>query len=353
MTDFDHTSLDRVLPGVAGSADWDDVMNRARGGQGGRRRQRLVVLAAIALVAMVSASAFAMRAFLGERGYVGLPPKGATPSTPKTGTLVLDYWVVTPETVSNPRRVKAWLYADGRLVWQRENDPHQPRPPEAANRWSSGLVEQRLTRAGVERFRSELVSTGLFTRNRDLVLEGEIDPCFNFIDVRNGGKLVAVTWTNSYCAGRGDTLKRTLEPATPEQASALRRLKPQLSDPTSWLPARAWKQREFKAFVPSRFAIGLWSGQPSKLSRILAQLPTPVRDALRGLDWKEQLGSPTAGVSTKEARVLATALEAAGLTKKRGAFRLSYRFENPDSGKSVEILFGPLLPHGEEPGYGG
>lgn len=353
MIDFDRDSLDRVLPRVAGAADWDDVMSRA--GVGQRRHRRMLVLAVVALVAVVSASAMAMRTLLTDRGFIGLPPTGATPSTPATGKLVASFWVVTPPSMSNPRRVKGFLYADGRLIWQRENDPHQPRPPEAANRWSSGLVEQRLTPAGVERMRSAIVSTGLFSRDHDLVLDAEVDPCFNFINVRNGGKVVAVTWTNIVCQTQalpGVPLPKT-ETATPEQARALQRLKPRLSDPASWLPAGSWKHREFKPYVPSRFAIGVGPGGTGTPPRTLGQLPARARGALRDLAWRQGTFGAKAVVAADDARRLGSTLESAGLTKISGAFLLRYRFKNPESGETVEIFFGPLLPHGEEPGYGG
>src|SRR5215210_1350814 len=51
------------------------------------RRQRIFVFAAAALVAVVStASAFSgVRAFFLDRGFIGLPPMGASPSTPESG----------------------------------------------------------------------------------------------------------------------------------------------------------------------------------------------------------------------------------------------------------------------------
>ena len=68
---------------------WDEVLDRAGAGKDrgrpkhsrvgqGRRRRLLVVLAVVALVAVVSASAFAVRAFFIDKGIVGLPPVGAT-----------------------------------------------------------------------------------------------------------------------------------------------------------------------------------------------------------------------------------------------------------------------------------
>ena len=74
------------------------ALGRAVGGSGipcsqGRRRRLLVVLAVVAFVAVVSASAFAVRAFVIDKGIVGLPPVGATPSTPESGVLEMYYWV--------------------------------------------------------------------------------------------------------------------------------------------------------------------------------------------------------------------------------------------------------------------
>ena len=42
-----------------------------------------------------------------RKGFVGLPPEGAVPSSPATGVLVLQ--VMT-------RRKRVWVYADGRMI---------------------------------------------------------------------------------------------------------------------------------------------------------------------------------------------------------------------------------------------
>ena len=84
------------------AGNWDDVLDRAGARKDRRRlgqslsesrRRLLVVLALVAFVAVVSASAFAVRAFFIDKGFVGLPPVGATPSTPENGVLEMYYWV--------------------------------------------------------------------------------------------------------------------------------------------------------------------------------------------------------------------------------------------------------------------
>ena len=77
-------------------------------------RRRLVALAAAVLVVVVgTASAFAIRAFIVDKGFIGLPPVGATPSTPESGELVLAAY-----GIADAGRTKVWAYADGRLISQ-------------------------------------------------------------------------------------------------------------------------------------------------------------------------------------------------------------------------------------------
>src|SRR6266511_1395774 len=116
------------------------------------RRQRILVLAAAALVAVVgTASAFSgVRAFFLDRGFIGLAPEGATPSAPERGDLVVHWegWVATLPPQRDGRDIfGAWAYADGRIIWARR--AHVPGPnrgiPEGANEFNSGYLEQRLT----------------------------------------------------------------------------------------------------------------------------------------------------------------------------------------------------------------
>ena len=154
MIDLDRASLDRVLPSTSGSADWDDVIDRSRAHHA-RSRRRLVAFAAAALVVVVgTASAFgSVREFFLDRGFIGLPPQEATPSSPESGKLLLFYWGPVGEGHGKSR---FWLYADGRMISLREASR-----PEGANERSTGLLEQRLTPEGAELLRSEVMSTGL------------------------------------------------------------------------------------------------------------------------------------------------------------------------------------------------
>lgn len=329
---------------------WDEVLDRAGAGKDrgrpkhsrvgqGRRRRLLVVLAVVALVAVVSASAFAVRAFFIDKGIVGLPPVGATPSTPENGVLEMYYWVRHTET-----RSRNWVYADGRLI--RLGGDHDDGTPlrEAASRWSTGFLEQRLTREGVDLLRSEIVSVGGFghakTPSGSESLHSANPPT---IQVRKGDRLVPLSW-----------------------ASDLKRLEARLAHPESWLPASAWKQRKIRAYVPSRFEVCAaavvsdnpgWHVEQMGPGRIVALLPEAAQNVLRGRDWSTHATKPTPSarkgvyggcfaVTTNEARSLAKALDGARPAKKGGAILLNYTFDVPGPRRQVSIAFSPLLPHG-------
>lgn len=236
-------------------------------------------------------------------GFIGLPPEGAEPSTPETGELVLAFsaWP-TPTGYLH----RAWVYADGRLVWLRHGDL-----PEGASPHLSGLLEQRLTPEGVERLRSEVVSVGLVEGGRsragDAWLASYVD-----VRVRIDGRLVRIAPGGEV----GGLVARFLDPA-------------------SWLPADAWADREIRAYVPSRYAVCSEGPSGAGEPRLPATaVPAPIA------------GSRCASVTTREARALAEALDRAGFERDGAdAHRLTYR---PDGlGASTAIWFEPYLPHGE------
>jgi hypothetical protein len=308
---------------MSGSPDWDDVMSRSRSGQ--RRHRLIVVLAAVALVAVATASAFGVRAVILDKGFIGLPPVGATPSAPESGELVIQYRV----DLESPDGGRGWVYADGRLITLR----------------SSGFLEQRLTPEGVELLRSEIVSTGL-----EHYQPAPGPWIHNVIQVRIGDRLVGY------------------------HANFPERLRERLAEPASWLPASAWEDRQTRPYVAPKYSIS-YHAQPQTLdrSRILSLLPATAADMLRDKDAVAeygQLGSPAfppllpitgyvSELTTEEARALAQALDDAGLKRDKGLGELGYSFEipgtsvdppRPEKGpvrNEVFIGFRPYLPSGE------
>jgi hypothetical protein len=326
MIDLDRARLDRILPSSPGPADWGDVMSRS-GAHQRRRRRRLVVLAVVALVVAVGTAAASgtVRDFFLDRGFIGLPPEGATPSNPENAELVLFYW---GPVAGDWGKSRFWVYADGRLISLREANR-----PEGANPHSTGYLEQRLTPDGVELLRSEIISIGLIDDDavavgNDAVPRGATEPVpsYSQLQVRDGDQL--------YRIGRvGD----------------LDRLVAWLTDPASWLPANAWEGREIRAYVPSRYAV-CFAGVPAIApSRLLPLLPEPAQALLRAREFAPGSFGPCTDLATEDARALREALIAAGLEQFEGIriapYVLTYRLKSP--GPIRGILFEPYLPHGE------
>jgi hypothetical protein len=338
VRDLDRASLDRILPDTPGSADWNDVMSRFHASRSGPRRRRLVMLAATALVAIVgTASAIGgVRDLFFDRGFIGLPPVGATPSAPESAELVLSFF--GRSTTLGGTFEEAYVYADGRVIWQREGGA-----PTGANDVTSGFLERRLTSDGVKLLRSEVISTGLFGRDLTLISEHDFG---GRIQARNDGRLVRVRWINRALRLKNDPGTT----ATPEQEHALARLDALLSDPAASLPPRAWHDGKVRAYVAPTYAVcwGAWEHwiEPSGA---LALLPASVQNLFRsrGIDRGPFGAEDCSTFPTKEARALAEALDDAGLERVDGAYRLAYRFEaRGTNGGLIHIYFEPRLPHG-------
>jgi len=360
MSMYDDSGLSDRFAALAPeplSGNWDEVLDRAgtaRNGRerlerlravSGRRRRLVVVLAALALATAVTTAAWAIvREVVRHESFVALPPVGATPSAPESGELVIHY-----RDLGHAGGGWGWVYADGRLITVSAapqavsaSRPAGSDVPEAANRWSSGLLEQRLTPEGVELLRSEIVSTGLFEHPA-----GSRSDIHNVIQVRIDDRLVRVN------------------------ANFPKRLRERLIDPASWLPASAWANRRIRAYVPSRYEI--WYGaspQTLERSRILPLLPATAEDLLRAKDAvpaQGDIGTPGfpphpvtryhSVLTTEEARAVTQALDDAG--PKRPPVDLVYQFEIPGTSVDpappekgpvrnvVTIMFFPYLPHGE------
>ena len=281
-------------------------------------------------------------------GLKGLALEGATPSTPETGELVLNI-LFGHVSGGDPGRFRVYLYADGRLIWERLADRTGGANPYATP-YSTGLVEQRLTPEGVELLRSEVLSTGLF--DHDLNLSSGEGLYFGRIEVRDGARFVRVTW-GECCEPGNEDVPRTSP--TPEQASALEQLDARFANPAAWLPASAWEAREIRAFVPSRYSLCLERLGDVALAQVLASLPHPAEDLLRAWNQTFDKSSYRAGLrttayvwcsatTTERARALAEVLRDAGIRDNGGdIFGLVFHAEQ--DGPDVSISFDALLPN--------
>ena len=360
MTTYDDNPLASQFAALAPEplpGNWDDVLNRAGAvrprrrrvarslWRGGRRRRLVVALAAAVLVAAVGTAAYGtVRVLFLDRGFIGLPPVGATPSQAGSGEIVISYEIPWPQHDALGSVSGAAVYADGRLLWMREG----ARIPEAASPWSSGYLEQRLTREGVELLRSEILSTGLFGHDQAFVHDAARRWNGAHILVRNGDRMVHVSTASECIDPYPCDLAPGLTPATPEQTNTLYRLAGRLRDPASWLPASAWEVREIRAYVPSRYVISYgWT----EAARILPLLPAPAQDLLRGkedrtLEVSHVLHEHYSELTIEEARALVTAFDEAGLEHPIGR-QLYYNIES--SGSTEHIRIEPILPDGGFP----
>ena len=346
MSMYDDSELSGRFAALAPeplSGNWDEVLDRAgtaRNGRQrfersravpGRRRRLVVVLAALALATAAATAGWAIvREVVLHKSFIGLPPVEATRSAPESGELVIQYWIDPDGIKGGFAGGQGWVYADGRLITLRGN----------------GFLEQRLTPRGVELLRSEIVSTGLFDHHQPAGREASPH---SVIQVRIGERLVRVQVGCPGC------------PANFPEGLGER-----VADAASWLPASAWKDRQIRAYVASRYAISYFA-QPQALerSRVLSLLPAAAADLLRAKDAVSEQWIPTdhyvSNLTTEEARALAQALDDAGLKPQKSANRgeLGYRFEipgtsvdppPPEKGRvrnEVFIGFEPSLPDGE------
>ena len=332
------------------------------------RRRRLIALAAAALVVAVgTASAIGgVRDFIVDRGFIGLPPLGATPSAPESGELVV---------YLDKHHYHAWVYGDGRVIWWRDG-----RVPEGANELMSGYLEQRLTPEGVDLVRSAVV--GLVDRSGGLLEPVPDDPrpgpfsgpalfvppdySGGSVEVPDGDELVRLNWLTVGANAKEDAWTReNVEgtSATPEQLAALRRVEALLIDPASVLPASAWAVREVRAYVPSHYAVCIDTSPPKDASEVLSLLPTRAADLLRGKSRTQLDGDVVEAregytvvlgrsvtycskLTTGEAREVANAVS--GLARHPWPLSLIYDVAEPvDNLNPTTISFDPYFPDGQ------
>jgi hypothetical protein len=144
------------------------------------------------------------------------------------------------------------------------------------------LRERRLTPAGVQRVRDELVATGLFERDQRFSLE--LRPGANPPGHGIGGLFFKV-WRDTRTVEVGTAMSQGpeevyYEPSAPRTRLDL--LSKQLANPETWLPADVWADPTPKPYQPTAFALLLRTevGQANEPHRI---------DALRST-WPFSIG---------------------------------------------------------------
>jgi hypothetical protein len=248
-------------------------------------------------------------------GFIGLPPAAAGPSDPPTGELVVQVWT---------RLARAWLYADGRLITLHYGDR-----PEGANPASTGLIERRLTTAGVEYLRSYVARSGRGlgpARTRPA-----IDPTRPV--VRVGDRLQVVRKPSPACDERSCT---------------------RVTNPGSWLPARMWQERRPAAYVPASFAVcyGLrGSGDTADLREAPAVPDASLFGRAGAADRRLPPDWPCSVVSTQRATRIVQTLRRARVLRDSSvestvlAFVVDVRSPVPGSPPhEARLFFEPLLP---------
>ena len=295
----------------------------------GRRRRLVVVLAAVALATAVTAAGWAIvREVVLHKGFVGLPPVGATPSAPESGELVIQYWVDT-DGPKGTGEARAWVYADGRLITLRR-----------------GFLEQRLTPEGVELLRSEIVSTGL---EHYPACSWSLDPQRDPGADRRPASWLSTRTFLSACVSGSRIRRRGCRQARGRTARSGRTWPPGTRSSTTHGPKRSngpascpcYLRRPRTCFAPRTPwpSTGSWALRASR--RFFRSPPT------------------SSNLTTEEARALAQALDDAGLKRDRRLGELAYSFEipgtsvdppRPEKGpvrNEVFIFFWPYLPNGE------
>jgi hypothetical protein len=250
-------------------------------------------------------------------GFNGLPPEGAIPSSPESGELVLEL-----VGRADPGAAHFLLFADGRLIsyWFGTEDL-----PAIRNGDGTGWLEQRLTPEGVE-----LLRTTFLTQNSPVETHTQVRALDN---------------------GRLQYLHDGCSPTTQPCTSMLTTM----MTAVEWLPAAAWSDKTYRAYVPSNFAVCFYGGgeraDGHPLDGDLEALPPTVSDLLRTgtLAGGPNYSCPT--VTTEQARAIVRDLERAGIQREaRNERTQSYLLnERVIDGRfeSTSLDFASLLPDGD------
>ena len=247
-------------------------------------------------------------------GFIGLPPAGAVPSAPRRGVLVV--------AVSTPS-ARVWVYADGRLISLRHDDR-----PGGAGPDSTGLVEQQLTLAGVDRLRDYVARSGT-----------GLAPAPDRPATTPGPPRVRV----------GDTLRVVSRPSPACDARSC----PRVTDPGTWLPPEAWRRERLRAYVPSSFAVcyGLRSSPTASVDDAPAVPDASLFGRTGPGDHRLPADWPCSVVTTERAARIVAALRGARVLRDSSvqsrilAYVVDVRSPVPGSPPhEARLFFEPLLP---------
>jgi hypothetical protein len=266
-------------------------------------------------------------------GFIGLPPEGATPSTPMRGELVFRF--IFLQGSGDAGRFTGAVYEDGRLIWWRLGPPENPDGTEQRSH-----LERRLAPEDVEFLKAELSSSRLFDRDRYLLNAQGLHA--GGIDVADGDRLISVSWGDCCKLPHHDPVT-----ATTEQANALARLEERLN-------ALAWQGGEVQAYVASRYRLCLETEQDVGTARMIGSLPSQAEDLVRSWDLSYRTHedpefpfySSCSSVTTERVRALAQTLDEAGSPQSAFGDEVVYDVNprNP-GGTYVAVALYPLLPH--------
>ena len=251
--------------------------------------------------------------------FTGLPPEGTAPSEPKDGELVLSFGGRVNMLGLDFHRM--WVYADGRLLWKSNVEGHDVGSGIWAERFAgreptTAVIEQRLTSAGVEMVRAEVLASaqvlGVAAAGEERSVWSRPGVLWGALKLGDGDRLLDAVWFDS-------------------------RLPARLAYPGSWLPTDAWQDRRVGAFVPSRYAVCLQQALPAGVHglapvEVWDRLPEPTKNLVRSKavedlarDRNERDPRCLYEVSTDDARAIAVALDEAGL-RRESDDALSYTF---------------------------
>lgn len=225
-------------------------------------------------------------------------------------------------------------------------------------------VERRLTAAGVQLLRDELDATGLtFLASTDyspVSKPGVEPPGYGgagpalVVGLPDGGTAVI-----SWLFFGDDGLYFEPQP----EAEALAALYVRLTTLDEWLPANAWADANARPYAPAQYRVYVignpWGGSLDDLVE-LSEVSWPVSASVTGMldqivatsGESDSTSHECSLLSAADAELVQAALVEAGAP---GAdyFLPSYRLGDRDAGRSMELVFEPILPRDEKGCDGG